>query len=218
MSSRWDAPEIGIELLEDLSPEQPAGFLRLRRRRLRNRYADGTSSVPYLYDSVDRAAMDAVVLVLHDGASVCVRSSLRPPVAFRHELSVPCDAHVSAVLWELPAGLVEPREHGDAGLRACASRETLEETGLRVAPEAFEPLGPAVFLSPGVVAERLYYFVAKVDPTTRGRPTEDGTPVEARAEVRFVPFDELAAACDAGHIGDAKSEVGLRRLLARMRA
>lgn len=211
--SDWSPPHIGVELIEDLSPHDEPGFLRLRRRQLRNRYADGTTSEAYLYDSVDRAAMDAVVLVLHDERSVCIRSSLRPPVAFRHELSVPRDADHPPVLWELPAGLVEPREHGEEGLRACASRETLEETGLEVPPSAFVPLGPAVFLSPGVVAERLYYYAARVDPATRGTPTEDGTPVEARAEVRFVPFAELLEICDAGHIGDAKSEVGIRRFL-----
>lgn len=211
--SDWRAPKIGVELIEDLSPQAEKGFLQLRRRKLRNRYEDGTTSDAYLYDSVDRAAMDAVVLVLHDERSVCVRSSLRPPVAFRHELSVPRDADHSPVLWELPAGLVEPRERGEEGLRACASRETMEETGLDVSPDAFIPLGPALFLSPGVVAERLYYYAAQVDPSTRGEPTEDGTPVEARAEVRFVPFADLLDACDAGRIGDAKSEVGIRRFL-----
>lgn len=214
--SDWRTPSIEVELIEDATPDQPSGFLTLRRRKLRNRYADGTTSETYTYDSVDRPAMDAVVLVLHDGARVCVRSSLRPPVAFRHELTVPRDSDHSPVLWELPAGLVEPSERGDAGLRACASRETLEETGLAVAPDSFEPLGPAVYLSPGVIAERLYYFSARVDPATRGTPTEDGTPVEARAEVRFVPYAELATATDAGHIGDAKSEVGIRRLLAQV--
>lgn len=213
--SEWTPPSIDVELLDDQSPEAPKGFLSLRRRKLRNRYADGSTSDAYFYDSVDRRAMDAVVLVLHDGKRMCVRSSLRPPVAFRHELSVPRDADHTPVLWEIPAGLIEPDEIGEAGLRACASRETLEETGLQVAPEVFEPLGPAVFLSPGVVAERLYYFMAKVDPSTRGVPTEDGTPVEARMEVRFVEFGELLRACDAGHIGDAKSEVGIRRFLAR---
>ncbi len=211
----WQLPDTTVERLEDRSPTEGGGFLRLRRFQLRSTYEDGTSSEPFLYDCVERRALDAVVLVLHtaDGR-VCVRSSLRPPIVFRHEQNVPMFEHCAPLLWELPAGLIEPDERGDEGLRACAVRETLEETGLSIEPDTLCPLGPSVYLSPGVIAERLYYFRAEVDDRTRGVPTEDGTPVEARAEVRFVALPEALAACDAGHIGDCKSEVGIRRLAA----
>ncbi len=214
----WRPPETTVELLDDLTPPQPEGFLRLRRRRLRNRYADGELSAPYIYDSVERRALDAVVLVLHTADDrVCLRSSLRPPLAFRQTLVVPRDSNPSCVLWELPAGLVEPDEKGDDGIRACAVREALEETGLRIAPGAFRELGPAIFLSPGVLAERLYFLTAEVQAEQRGVPTEDGSPVEARGEVRFVTVGAALRACDEGHIGDAKSELGIRRLAARRR-
>ncbi len=218
MSEDWRLPRTRIELLGDLTPPQPDGFLRLCRRRLRNRYEDGTTSASYVYDSVERRALDAVVLVLHtaDGR-VCLRSSLRPPLAFRRLLPVPRDPNPGCVLWELPAGLVEPSESGDDGIRACAARETLEETGLRVPPGAFRPLGPPVFLSPGVLAERLYYLAAQVQAEARGKPTEDGSPVEARGEVRFVTVKAALEACDAGRIGDAKSEIGIRRLVRERR-
>ncbi len=211
----WVPPAVRVEVVDDESPPQERGFLRLRRRKLRNVYADGTASEPYHYDSVDRSAMDAVVLGLYapDGR-LCIRSSLRPPVAFRHELTVPRDRDVGSVLWELPAGLIEASEQGESGIAACASRETLEETGLVVAPEQFAALGPAVFLSPGVVAERLYYRSAEVEPSSRGVPTEDGSPVEARMAVHFVSLEETLEACAEGLIGDAKSEVGIRRFAA----
>lgn len=208
----WSLSPIELELLEDRSPEQEPGFLRLRRRVLRSRYADGTLSAPYTYDSVDRRATDAVVIALHSEGRVVIRSSLRPPVAFRTELAVPELGDLSPVLWELPAGLVEADESGEDGLRACAARETLEETGFVVAPERFRPLGRPVYLSPGVIAERLYYFAAEVDEAERGVPAEDGSPVEARAEIRLVPFQEALE----GPIGDAKSEVGIARLMREM--
>ena len=69
-----------------------------------------------------------------------------------------------------------------------------------------------MYLSPGTLAEKLHYLVAEVDPATRGVPTEDGSPVEARAFVRMVPLAEALEACDDGRIADAKTEVGLRRL------
>lgn len=213
MNDDWRLPQTTVELLEDLTPPQPEGFLRLRRRRLRSRYEDGEVSAPFIYDSVERRALDAVVLVLHTADDrICLRSSLRPPLAFRRELAVPRDPDPGCVLWELPAGLVEPGEVGDEGIRACAAREALEETGLRIAPAAFRTLGPAVFLSPGVLAERLYYLAAEVRPQERGTPTEDGSPVEARGEVRFATVEAALRACDEGRIGDAKSEVGIRRL------
>jgi ADP-ribose pyrophosphatase len=215
---RWRKPPIHVELVEDRTPSQPPGFLRLRRRLLRNRYADGSASDPYEYDSADRRATDAVVLVLHTADDrVLLRTSLRPPLAFRAELPVPADPVVDPVLWELPAGLVEPDEQGQEGLRRCCARETLEETGYVLDPSAFEPLGAPVFLSPGVLAERLYYFAARVEETARGIPTEDGTPVESGGTVRFFSLDEALAGCRAGEIGDVKSEVGLHRLAARGR-
>ncbi|MCA9613452.1 MAG: NUDIX hydrolase [Sandaracinus sp.] len=215
---RWRKPPIHVELVEDRTPEQPPGFLRLRRRLLRNRYADGSASPDYEYDAADRRATDAVVLVLHtDDDRVLLRTSLRPPLAFREELAVPVDPRVDPVLWELPAGLVEPEERGEEGLRLCCARETLEETGFTLDPSAFVPMGAPIFLSPGVIAERLYYFTAKVEESARGIPTEDGTPVESGSTVRFFTIDEAIAGCDAGEIGDVKSEVGLRRLAARGR-
>ena len=72
-------------------------------------------------------------------------------------------------------------------------------------------------LSPGVLAEKLHFFVAEVDPSTRGTPTEDGTPVEERAEVRFVTLDHALAACRDGRVADLKTETAIRRLQDHLR-
>jgi ADP-ribose pyrophosphatase len=216
-------PIIDVEQLEDRSASARCdeGFLRVRRLMLRNRYADGTASAAYRYDVVERDALDAVAIVLVDDRGpeprVCLRSSLRPPLAFRGRYRLPVRDGAGAVLWEVPAGLVEPDEEGEAGLRACAARETLEEVGLSLGPDAFERLGPAVCMSPGVLAEKLHYFVARVAPETRGAPTEDGTPVEERAEVRFVPLAAALEACRDGRIADVKTEAAIRRLAERLR-
>ena len=212
----WDAPAIEVLLEGELAADEGPQFLRLRRRRLRNRHPDGSTGAAYVYDSVDRRATDAVILVLHhpspEGPRVLLRTSLRPPLAFRHELAVPLLADASPVLWELPAGLVEPEEKGAEGLLRCAVRETLEETGFDLEPEALRPLGEPLFLSPGVLAERVYFYEAEVRPEERGRPTEDGTPVEEGAAVRFFELGEAIA----GPLGDVKTELGLRRLRERL--
>ena len=213
-------PRIEIELLAEHTAEPcTTGFLRLRHLTLQNRRPDASHSKPYRYDLVERDAIDAVAIVLvaadPPGAElrVCLRSALRPPLAFRPGYRVPLpEATPAPVVWEVPAGLVEPSEHGELGLRACAARETLEETGIEVDAAAFEHLGPPVVLSPGVLAEKLFFLVARVDPESAGAPTEDGSPVEADAVVCFVPLSVALDAVRDGRLGDVKTEVALRRL------
>lgn len=213
-----ERPRIEVQLVEDRTSASRCdeGFLRVRRLTLKNRYADGAESASYPYDVVERDALDAVGIILFAEASgerlVCLRSTLRPPLAFRSGYAIPIPDAAEPVLWEIPAGLVEPDEHGEDGLRRCCARETLEEVGLGLAPDAFVRLGPAACLSPGVLAEKLHFFAARVDPAQRGTPTEDGTPVEERAEVRFVPIEEALAACRDGRIADLKTETAIRRL------
>jgi ADP-ribose pyrophosphatase len=210
-----DRPRVDVTVIEDrtASARCDRGFLRVRRLTLKNRYEDGAESAEYAYDLVERDALDAVAIVLFtDSGEVCLRSALRPPLAFRSTYAIPIDDPSGPVLWEVPAGLVEPEERGEDGLQRCCARETLEEVGLALAPEAFERLGPAACLSPGVLAEKLHYFVARVEPRSAGAPTEDGSPVEERAEVRFIPIAEALRACRDGRIGDLKTETAIRRL------
>ncbi|MCA9608205.1 MAG: NUDIX hydrolase [Myxococcales bacterium] len=214
--SELELPHVEIDVVEDRSASArcDVGFLRLRRLTLRNRYADGTRSETYAYDLVDRSALDAVAIVLIERTDgelrVCLRSAIRPPLALR-------EGGDHAVQWEVPAGLIEPGEEGEAGVLACAAREALEEVGAALAPTDFTLLGPAVTLSPGVLAERLSFAMAEVDPAAFGEPTEDGTPVEERAKVRFLPLSRALAACAEGVIGDIKTELAIRRLADRER-
>ncbi|MEZ4287330.1 MAG: NUDIX hydrolase [Polyangiales bacterium] len=216
--------QTAIALVEDRTAEgcNAEGFLRLRRVRLINTNPDGVQGNEYRYDVVERPWLDAVVIVLYanvDGeVLVCMRASLRPPLAFRSNCSTPEPADDETVIWEVPAGLIEADEVGDEGIARCASRETLEEAGFTVSPQSFSTLGEPTYLCPGVIPERLYFMCAEVDPSTRGEPTEDGSEVEAGAEVRMVPLRQLAQAIDEGVICDAKTEVAIRRLMARLRS
>jgi ADP-ribose pyrophosphatase len=230
MSERWsaDKPKVGIEIVSDLSDAMRSdeGFIRVRRLVLKNQYEGGASSREYRYDCVERDAMDAVGIVLHADPEapgkkprICLRSSIRPPLSLRPGYALPLrETAGDPTLYEIPAGLVEEGEDGEAGLRECASRESHEEVGLVVAPQAFSALGPALFLSPGLVAEKLHFLTAKVDPTAIGKAGEDGSPVEERARIAFVPLDEALAACKDGRIEDIKTEIGIRRLIERLGA
>ena len=209
---RLRLPSIDLELLEDLTPQAEPGFLRLVRGRYRAHYPDGTASAPFVYDMVDRRALDAVVLAAHylDEAGVrrvFLRSAVRPPVATRDPARSPTPAqdprHGS--LWELPAGLVEPSEASAAGLLRAGQRELAEELGFDVALEALVELGPGTFPVPGFVAERQYFFEVSVDPSLRHEPGLDGSALEQHGVVVSLPLGHALELCRDGTIVDAKS-------------
>jgi ADP-ribose pyrophosphatase len=212
-------PLIRLELLDDLSPEQPAGYLSLVRRRYRAHYPDGVTSHPFVYDAVARRALDAVVIAAHFQESgvrcVYLRSAVRPPLLLRtaHPVADPS----AAVLWELPAGLVDPGERDTLeGVRVAARRELGEELGFFLPAERLEPLGPSCFSSPGLVAERHIFFMVEVDPAEREKPALDGSPLERGGMIVALPLAEALELCRRGEIQDSKTELALGRLRERL--
>ena len=212
-------PLVKLHEIEDLSPREGAGFLRLERRRLSLRYADGSESAPFVYDSVHRAALDAVVIAAHYREAgkdwIYLRSAIRPPLQLRPlECRPLVEKDSLGALWELPAGLVEADEcrMGEPGLRRSSARELDEELGFTVADEALVQLGPATFPSAGVIGERHHYFRVEVDPARRHSPSEDGSVLEGRALIAAVTLDEAIALVRSGEIEDGKTEIALRRL------
>ncbi len=216
--SELERPAVTIDVVEDRTSSTPSdgGFVRVRRLTLRNRYSQGSDpSRDYPYDCVERTATDAVGIVLYARTPdrVCLRSSIRPPISLRPTYALPiAAASGDPTLFEIPAGLVEPDEHGEEGLRACAARETMEEVGLELAPDAFFRLGAGVYLSPGLCAEKLYFLAAEADPSSARPPTMDGSPVEEAAVIRWIMIPEALEACRSGELEDAKTEVAIRRL------
>lgn len=216
-------PEIRLEIIEDLSPPGQTGFLRLRRRRYRAHYPDGTVSAPFVYDEVDRESLDAVVILAHyraqDGTRyVYLRSAVRPPVANRipERSPVPELDPPHGGLWELPAGLIEPSEQNPSGPPRAAQRELEEELGFEVELEALRELGPSTFPAPGFVGERHFFFEVEVDPERRREPSLDGSALEQFGEVVAIPLERALKLCSTGKIADAKTELALRRLRERV--
>lgn len=214
---------VELEVSETLV--EAGGFLR-RISRLLRVVGDHLSlevRAPFRYDEVDRRALDAVVVVPHfrarDGASgheerwVVLRSAPRPPVLLRDPERFSGQLGGRAPLWEVPAGLVEAEEEHDLGLRQAAARELEEETGFVMQPHELRPLGPSTYPSPGVIAERQYFFEADVTFAEQAVPGLDGSPLEALGELVAVPL--AIALTELGRNGpvDAKTELALRRLL-----
>ena len=214
----------GFEIVSDQRFGE-GGFLRLRRTHLRNLHADGTRSREYLCDFVERPkGLDAVALVIWTRAGgrprVLVRACLRPPIQLgRPGHEVPLDEPPGRPLLnpEVVAGLLEPGDRGEAGIRRRAAMEALEETGHRVAPEAIEILGAPSMPVPGLLPERHFYTAVEVArPEPDGTPVGDGSPMEDGARVTWVDLDQAVAMCVRGEIEDTKTEVALRRLRDRL--
>jgi ADP-ribose pyrophosphatase len=208
-------PAVKIECLEQTLASTP-GFLELRRSRLRAQQPDGTYSKEFLYDAVDRRALDAVVIAAYfrvDGeVFVYLRSAVRPPVAVRRERQTPDATAQDVQFWELPAGLVEPGEQTVEGLRACARRETMEELGFDLEAERYVPLGHGIYPTPAVIPERQFFFRVEVRPDRRGEPSLDGSALEQAGVVFSTPLKTALRRCREGAILDGKTELGLRRL------
>ena len=198
-------PTVELETVKETRLGE-GGFLVLRRTELVT-VTNGQRSPSYPYDVVDRKALDAAIMAAHHEAGgrvwVWLRSSLRPPLRLRHG-----DTSQPAILWELPAGLIEPGESPRAG----AARELAEELGFEVEEKALLELGASSFPAPALIGELHHFFHVRVDPRSRKEPGGDGSPVEAGATIICVPLDELLAACRRGELRDEKTELAVRRL------
>ena len=213
-------PQIELVIERDRSGRaSPRSYLRVRSLELRARFPDGGESEPFRYDIVERTALDAVVIAPHFRDSggqrrVLLRSALRPPVALRPREAWPIPERPTlGGLWEVPAGLVEPSERSERGLRECAARELYEEIGASVEIDAIRQLGPATFPSPGVIGERHFFFHVEVDTAILVPPVEDGSVLERQATIVSLSLEDALLLVRAGEIEDAKTEIALRRLV-----
>ncbi len=218
-----------IELVEDRTAVSRCdeGFLRVRRYRVRNRHHDGSASREYPVDVIERPTLDAVAVVLWAagpaGVEVLLRRGLRPAAFFRRDQRPAIPEPPYLLFEEIVAGVLEPGERGFAALRERAAAEVREEAGVEVAPERFESLGAGFFVLPGTASEKIHLLAAAIPRGPEQGPFAapehgDGSPLEEGAELVWRPLGEAVAACERGELEDAKTEIGLRRLQARLAA
>jgi len=195
------------------------GFLAIRRLRLRNQRADGSTSAQYICDAVVRPfGQDAVVVAVFArtsrGIEVLVRHGLRPALALgRDPARAPMpEPPPNLFCTELVAGVIEEADHGEIGLRARAAHEVHEEAGFLVDQDAVMLLGAGMFPSPGTLVEKFYFTAVEVDPARQEPLTGDGSPMEEGARTTWLLLEDALAACRAGQLVDLKTELGLRRL------
>ena len=107
------------------------------------------------------------------------------------------------VIWEIPAGVLEPGESPEE----CAARELSEEVQLQGELQA---LG-SIFTTPGFTDERIWLFLACSLGPSPGRPDAD----EALEPFRL-PFSEALDMVRRGEITDAKTICALHLAAAKL--
>ena len=126
-----------------------------------------------------------LILPLVDDQSLCLIRNYRKAVG--------------TTLWELPAGTLDRQEP----IIEAARRELEEETGYRAA--TLEEV-PGLWMSPGILRERMHVFVAR-DLTPGPQALEPGETIDTHV----VAWDEAVAMCLDGRIDDAKSVAAILR-------
>ena len=140
-------------------------------------------------------------------------AAVRPPIALSRPEGLRDGIPSSSVLWELPAGLIEPGE----APAVAAARELEEELGFTVDAATMKPARADTYPAPGFIGEMHWFFHVRVDPTTRKSPGGRRLALSktSRRSSAF-PLDVALAACRSGEIRDAKTELALYRLHASL--
>jgi len=128
-------------------------------------------------------------IVHHPGSAVMMAVDSRRRVLLVRQYRLPA----RAMLWELPAGRVDP---GETPLRA-ARRELEEETGYRA--RRWKKL-VSFYASPGYVSERMTVFLAEDLIEGEARPMED-----ERIHARWFTGPQIRRMIRTGRLVDAKT-------------
>jgi ADP-ribose pyrophosphatase len=204
-------PSIKIHQIEN-TIEPKKGFLRVQRTKGYFEYPNQTKSEEFVFDTILRESVDAVVIVPYciDPITkiiyIYLRSCVRPALSIYDWKG--SEEEGVGNMYELPAGMVDAGED----LASAASRELMEEVGFKLKPEEMKLLGYRIFPSAGTFAERLTFYYAEVDPSTQSTPTLDGSPFELHGEVIKISLVKALWLIESGELPDAKTEIGLVRL------
>jgi ADP-ribose pyrophosphatase len=146
-------------------------------------------------------------MIRHPGASAVVPMLDDPAGPDPRVLLIRQFRHAAdGVIWEVPAGRLDPGETPEA----CARRELAEETGMRAG--RLERL-TTIYTTPGFTDERIHLFLADgLEEGTHRREADEFM------ELRPTPWSEAMRLIEQGEIMDGKTLVSLLYVQAFRRA
>jgi ADP-ribose pyrophosphatase len=137
-------------------------------------------------------------IVRHPGAAAVVPVLSQPDAEDPYILLLQQYRYAAqGMIWEIPAGVLEPGEEPIA----CARRELREETGAEA--DRIEPL-TTIFTTPGFTDERSPLFLATGIQPGSASPNPDEL-----IEVQTIPLSRALAMIRDGEITDAKTIIAL---------
>jgi nudix-type nucleoside diphosphatase (YffH/AdpP family) len=147
-------------------------------------------------ETYDRGNGAVVLLVNSEKQTLILTSQFRYP-AFVNGLT-------DGMLLEACAGLLDSEDPQET-----IRREVEEETGFRIGPprKLFE-----LYMSPGSVTEKLFFFIAEYDHANRSSPGGGDHTEGEDIEIVELAFDQAFAMMTDGEILDAKTMILLQRL------
>ena len=147
-------------------------------------------------ETYDRGNGAVILLVNSEKQTLILTSQFRYP-AFVNGLT-------DGMLLEACAGLLDSEDPEET-----IRREVEEETGFRIGPprKLFE-----LYMSPGSVTEKLFFFIAEYDYANRSSPGGGDHTEGEDIEIVELAFDQAFAMMTNGEILDAKTMILLQRL------
>jgi len=134
-----------------------------------------------------------------NGATILLYNRERKTVLLTHQFRFPAYVNGSknGMLIETCAGLLE-NEHAEDAIR----RESEEETGYRLGSvtKVFE-----AYMSPGSVTEKLHFFTAEYDASSKTAEGGGDASHGEEIEVLEIDLDEALAMIELGEIQDGKT-------------
>jgi GDP-mannose pyrophosphatase NudK len=139
-----------------------------------------------------------------NGATILLYNREKRTVVLTWQFRFPAyvNGHPEGFLIEACAGLLD-KDDPETAIR----RETEEETGYKLGPirKAFE-----IYMSPGSVTEKLYFFVAEYDSSSKHHDGGGDAQHGEEIEVLEIELDQALEMIDSGAIKDGKTIVLLQ--------